>query len=42
MELRHGVLLGYYLGYKVANSSDPFRYQTLEIASDKVSLQNEL
>nr|XP_040566824.1 Down syndrome cell adhesion molecule-like protein Dscam2 [Lepeophtheirus salmonis] len=30
-ELRHGVILGYYLGYKVRNSSEPFRYQTLEM-----------
>jgi hypothetical protein len=29
--LRHGRLLGYYVGYKAANaSSEPFRYQTLE------------
>ena len=27
--LRHGNILGYYLGYKVANSSEPYRYQTL-------------
>ncbi|TRY70745.1 hypothetical protein TCAL_04830 [Tigriopus californicus] len=29
--LQHGEILGYYLGYKVTNSSDPYRYQTLEI-----------
>ena len=29
--LRHGKILGYYLGYKATNSSDPYRYQTLEV-----------
>ncbi len=34
--LRHGDILGYYLGYRVANSTDPFRYQTLEHSGTRV------
>ena len=30
--LRHGKILVYYLGYRENNSSEPFRYQTLEIS----------
>ena len=30
-DLRHGALLGYYIGYKATNSAEPFRYQTLEV-----------
>ena len=30
-DLRHGSLLGYYIGYKATNSAEPFRYQTLEV-----------
>ena len=31
LDLRHGELLGYYIGYKATNSAEPFRYQTLEV-----------
>ena len=37
--LRHGDILGYYLGYKVANSTEPFRYQTLEAARQGFQLR---
>jgi hypothetical protein len=36
--LRHGKILGYYLGYKATNSTDPFRYQTLEVTDVTVSI----
>ena len=31
---QHGTISGYYLGYKVSNSSEPFRYQTLDVAEN--------
>ena len=31
LDLRHGELLGYYIGYKATNSAEPFRYHTLEV-----------
>ncbi|XP_022258531.1 Down syndrome cell adhesion molecule-like protein Dscam2, partial [Limulus polyphemus] len=33
-KLQHGVLLGYYVGYKLATSSDQYVYRTLEIQPD--------
>ena len=36
--MRHGDVLGYYIGYKVSNSTDPYRYQTLELSSRQTSL----
>ena len=35
-DVRHGEILGYYLGYKVTNTSDPYRYQTLQVSKSEV------
>lgn len=35
--LRHGRILGYYLGFREEDSSQPFRYQSVQSSSTQVS-----
>ncbi|XP_046991630.1 Down syndrome cell adhesion molecule-like protein Dscam2 isoform X2 [Schistocerca americana] len=39
--LQNGDILGYYIGYKISNSSDPFHYKTFEVIPG-MELQNTL
>ncbi|XP_049771876.1 Down syndrome cell adhesion molecule-like protein Dscam2 [Schistocerca cancellata] len=39
--LQHGEIMGYYIGYRLANSSEPFHYKTFEVIPG-IELQNTL
>ncbi|XP_047103836.1 Down syndrome cell adhesion molecule-like protein Dscam2 [Schistocerca piceifrons] len=39
--LQNGEILGYYIGYKISNSSEPFHYKTFEVTPG-MELQNTL
>ncbi|XP_049806711.1 Down syndrome cell adhesion molecule-like protein Dscam2 [Schistocerca nitens] len=39
--LQNGEILGYYIGYKISNSSEPFHYKTFEVTPG-MDLQNTL
>ncbi|XP_049786375.1 Down syndrome cell adhesion molecule-like protein Dscam2 [Schistocerca cancellata] len=33
-ELQHGEIIGYYIGYRMSNSTEPFQYKTYEVIPD--------